>query len=785
MADDWDTLSGADHDLLKPTYRMSRFVLDDVIHKGTLYDLDQKINLTQIGVTNFKHWDDDTWDEIFTHYGGFTCCLAIALFLVVALLVGAICCCCFCCCKCCKRNKTPKNCADISTTSSSSRRQKKMSGVEVVCLVLFLLIIGAMLMGVVIMFVSRSALQNELKYDKVYTKVENTAIETEKFVEDTWDEAQRIVLGIYTRAQNNIIATLNKIPESAQKLVETQSDARVILDKQKLFFETIGGSADAVDEITTTLQEDATSVGAELARLSAELTRLVLNCDAEQPCQTALSGFSVSADYTGLQNLNDISQTASEAERVTQNGYAEINKVEGEVFEGIETDIIEVEDAMNDGYREVTKLTNDIKKTIHDLNLVERVQDYDKKSTRDDVGLYLDIFYGCTAALCCLLLPVIVLYLGGLFFGVFGKDYKTSSCFRKSKAPCMIRTGVYLLFFLLILVILVSFVLLIAGGIIHTETCRYFARTKKYQPSLYTIDNIIREEIDIDVKYVEAVVACERDVALFDALGFVELDTLDTSLNETMDPDEYNIPGELDGLGSVIIKITNVKLLHEDKLLAVNDSLSDLDYDSYQDALSGNVTTGDLSTLIDDLIQYTNTSSDPSAFATLLEDLRAVEGNVSSMEEEQARGISEITTIRDTALGQPVQGQIDELLEAEKKINDDSDDLITNLLVGTVAGVLDTVEKLFEELADAIETKIGRCGPLHTTVYDLLSYVCVDVLYPFNALWFGMGWFVLFSIISMFVAFKVASIFQVHQATQHYYSNTYSPEPVYVKNSYM
>ena len=788
-AEGWDTLTGATHDLLGPTYDTALFVLEDMVQPRTLYDLNKDVDLMALDFDNADDWSEDTWDDIALHYRGYFVCLSVSILVFVAVILGFFCTICCRCCPCCRRcpcncTKGNKNSADFTYGGGD----KGMSCIQVCCLVFFVVIIAAMLMGAVITLVANQAIRDELRYDKVYDKVEDTAEDLQNYVLEAWNETAEEIRQRYNEGQEEIMDAVYKIPEDAWAALEANTSVNAILERHVQFFSTLTETSDVVGANTASLRTEATAMEQELSDLRALLDQLLPDCAVDRGCQSLVDRLYISVDYSQVPDLSTLSTASTTAKDVTEEGYPQFDRLKNEVNDSLAAGIVAVEGTLEAGYLGLEDFIQDVRALARDLDLAGRVRDWkaDKveDGTKEDIEDGLKSSYYAIMALGIILLVVVLCYLLGLCCGVCGRGFKSDGCCNKARAPCLIMGGTYVLFFALPLVVFFSFCFLWGGGLFHTEVCRYFADPDDYMKSIDTADELVVNKTSVDLHAIRAVVTCADDVTLYNALGFDTAEDLTVSLNDTLDPDRYDIPKELQDLGMVVVQITDLSLVNELELQDVKDALS-IDYNLFDAAFSGNVTDTEFTDIADALALYSNNSSDPDTFNRLLDDIRALQSNVTGMRTQQEDALVAATTLQTTAEQVSIDDMITELQIAQDQVNSYGEELISGAILNTVYNIIKKVYDIFAELINSIRFEFGYCTTFNRLAFRLLSYVCVDLLYPAEALWFGMGWFILFAVIGMFTACHVSSMFEPEDVMVQYYANTYSPEPVYIKNAYM
>jgi hypothetical protein len=83
---------------------------------------------------------------------------------------------------------------------------------------------------------------------------------------------------------------------------------------------------------------------------------------------------------------------------------------------------------------------------------------------------------------------------------------------------------------------------------------------------------------------------------------------------------------------------------------------------------------------------------------------------------------------------------------------------IPTFLNSTTSSISVEIEKYVKGVVDTL-AKLGRCRPIHIALKTVVDALCVDLLYPINGFWFGLGWCTLFLIPNIFLSLYLASAF--------------------------
>ena len=732
-------MEGSGHSLLFPVYRTIQVALENLIQPRTLHDLDVNVGLTSLDV-----YED--WLDLVDHYRGFLACIIVAAILAVCLLVGGIVYCCCCCC--CSR---PYCCCKPST----KREHEGCSCRTVISYFIFFFVLVAMFLGVFVMFLSSSLTKDAIEDKGLQSRVGTFVDEIQVFVNDTVKEASAFTQDTYDDLHSDIGELVDSLPDDIMTAIESATGATQLLDQQIVYLHDVIRVANETEVATTSLQTIAQGLITEMEDLESKFSNLFPGCVTIEECRNVLNKLTITADIESLNVFRDVIRSANEALNKTLRGKKELEEAEESIFEEINKTAASINDTLVEGYKEIMTLLHDVAADVEDV-IADGVNDSDVIHYAQMVEEDILMWYTCMSVLTCVLLLVILLFLLGLFCGMGDRGITRgdSGVCQRSKGSIIISSTVCLLIIACLSVIVVSLLLFILGGAFHTEACRYFADPDRHQPSLDLIDELIQNNTDLEIAVFDSLEKCADGQSLYMALNLDSLHYID--LEAELDLEKYGVSDYLGDVRDMTIDLDSVTSMHSDGITALEDAdkVRD-DFHKYVNDIPVNVTKKHLGDVINYLQEYakSGTVRDQVEFEecmTRLTEMESVE--IPRIQQQRSVILEHVRQLEQ--LLQDIKTQL-ESVDFSK-----ADEEISTCIHDTVDKAYDIINNTTVTVSNKVRYSLGHCGPIRNSVYTLLSYGCVDVLYPFNAFWFALVWFLATAIISMFVACRVVSSFQ-------------------------
>ncbi len=515
-------------------------------------------------------------------------------------------------------------------------------------------------------------------------------------------------------------------------------------------------------------QSQADSLNSSLEEVASNVTSILTTGCGSPECSdmlTRMSNLAVVVNYTGIENsftrfiaaLDNATRGDLSGELNT--GYdsfkSVVQQVNNSVFQEIESSRRAAEQVGDDIEKELNNIENDLEDI--DFSGVSE----DMESLSDDVKEPVNYaFYGMSGLSGLVLLIVLFTYLG-IMFGCFCPHNKSPrGCCTMKAGATFLLVGVGLTFIFFALLMLLLIVLMLSGGLMHTELCRHLVNLDQ-SPVADIVDDLLYdtlyEDTGISLSISNIYTNCKNNEAFYTALdvgntfGF-DLDTLlDTSA----------IDDEIEKLRNTQITLTGVRVLTTGAIFALNGLAAEIETAQTETAnaiieLEKDVANEDLGALADDLQKLVPSAPALAQYVLILDNLN---DDVSDLDTEKAITRRELSGV-DAMLRINVTGITLELQTGEQFINTNGSAIVENVVDNSA----DTVETIVSEgvgaINDSVRNQIGQCAPVYNAYSTIIDAGCVEVLYPLNGYWFALGWSLFFLIVDVIMSFKLTTLYR-------------------------
>ena len=745
MAEKWGNPSGDVHELLGPTYECWKFLLESIIQQKTLYDLEQELPLEEI--------TSDDVNTVLSHYVGYLVCVAIGVVILLAVWIGGPI---YCCCGCC--------CCNEKTMKVKTRR---MSCCTMLFMASFLLMVGAALMGCTIMLTGLVSVNSEVKGGGVEDNMQQGLQHVEDFLLYSVDQMEMKVHDEIDGASNKTDSYIQDIPDRTKRGIEHTTGALTLLKDMDIFLRDINESSSILDDYLKQIIHHTEQLDIGLEEVRKELCDY-LTCDepiceigilttpaaitlatsaaptTETPCYQEMCrlipSINISDSFTpgDLADFSEHIRLAEAGIEMVENGSAVIDDIADLLMREAESNSEQFREPTADIKVELNQTFESIRDVIHDINVGGIVEDW--QEMQEDFTKYWDIAFSAALVLVILAFFSPIMFCTGCCYSVCGgTDRKV-----RPRSACMLRAGVWIGLIVCVLFPLVAAALLVAGGLVHTEFCRYMHDPVTHEPSINVIDSIIVNRTAIEFDFVSGVLQCEDNVTIYMALDMDSIE--DFNINHHLDTSaledslkNFSQSTTVDDVEWKLLADTNI-------LIQLHTVLDTTNYADYVDVMTSNVTKGDLgeiATILSDCDpNLSNISLNLNKLNTIVEDI----------EKLQKDFLVELYHLSNISDAYNIEENVQAIEKSESFLTANFSHIESLVMSNVSMDGLQAVEDAVHNINMSIRTDVANCYPLFDSVYTGIEYACVDILYPLNAYWFGMGWFIVFFFVCSFMA---------------------------------
>ncbi|CAH1793590.1 unnamed protein product [Owenia fusiformis] len=747
-------------------YLMQNFFLG-IVQPKTLDDITTLIDLNSILKRN-STFGTANIQPVVLHYIGYTICAAVGvLFIIVMPLVGMIMCCCRCCCRRCGGDPNPME-------------SKQAMCTRVVCGVLLFIFNTLLLAGMVCCFMT-----NELIYEQLgkstssgyLSDVDSSLGSVKSYMTAYVDELDSTILGGYDTTRNTIFARLDRLPAEAKddlggitNATELLQSATALSERTSLIIEDL----DTVNTTTKALVTTTNRLSSELTSVKTDTTSSISGCST-QSCndiRTKLSNLDVQVDYSTVDSVESV---IGAIRGVLQQNFTSLIKQGQDSFDSI---VAEVETKANTAINESKVQANDIRVEV--VNALDTVRSFitpadgqpalididayraNISAINADVTQYGQYRWYAGLGLGAIVALIILFYYLGLAVGFCGdaKYQDSKTCDRNIGGNLMIA-GVAFTFLFSWLLMLVTMLLFLPGGILKTEVCRNIYPIEN-EAGMKLLTDIIKTQVNTTVNISGIISNCKDNMAIYKAADLES--QVDIAPYLDINSQIYqDMLSQIDKIHDVSIDLSNVNIISNDARTELqnlgNSGVGNIDFDDFRAELNKSFTSVDLGVLINDLESLATAieGSDPataSALRTQAGRLRDI--NATTVAEMNTLTVDLQKAIDDLEKDVDLQSRVNNLLShldtAQNKITTTGSTTIVNKLTETSNFVKQEITDYVTSLSPKLQNELGKCYTLYSNLNSVAEGACENVLNPFNGFWFALGWCLFFMLPCLIIA---------------------------------
>ena len=753
-------------------YDMVRHFLEQTLHPKSLKVLvdDLKIDISNMDEL-YKSLTSKSSAWI-AHYSSVAACVLIGIIIAVAMvIIGVV----FCLCRCCGK-------CGAKTDEMEGRFAWWQ---RFVLNILLGLLMTLSLIGVTATFIAGQLVYEQTRESGVTAALTESLTDIDMYKDSTLNSFEVVIFGKIDDTKEKFFQQLDSVPEVVKDLLGNETGAGDALER----FVNFGIKLPA-------LQQDLTSmkvIPGELELLSPQITGnlselnrtimsdLVTHCPNINPemCNSSiflLTELQVDINFSQVDNVSvalEMVQIANSGGEVFGNITAlalnlsanfdsvakTINNTVSSSLTDVKTKTIEIQNKVGDFVNQTTH-------ELRQLNLAPA-----RKFVKDTIEPPL-VKYGYyvwigAVVLSCMLLLIVAFYFIALLFGSCGErnsdDIEARFCNRGNGA-CSLMAGVIFTFLFFWLLLLLTALLFLVGGLTHTELCRHLVDPVD-TASVSVLEEIMQKNLNTSLKIMDTMNNCKEDQALYTAANIAVVYP-ELNLTSFTDLKQYDIERTINEIKSTNIDIGDIEIVN-DLVYNITDFLSgpleSINFQTYHNALKSQIIIGNLAllqTALNALAQSVN-GSVGDAFRNRSAAVRSLS---SGIVQEAFRLKSTLSSAVHSAEKIIKDAQLSSLYmklkSAQDIINANGNRIVRGLINQTADGMYVTLQELVEDIAVSVRTDIGRCRPVYSAVMLSVTGVCQRFLYPFNAFWFTVGWCLFLLVPCMVIAIFLTNLYK-------------------------
>ncbi|XP_071534765.1 prominin-1-like isoform X6 [Panulirus ornatus] len=737
------------------------------------------------------------WDVLVLHYIGLVSLLVLGCLLIVVMpLAGLV----FACCRCAGR------CGAHEPHYDKKRDPCKRATLGTLLAVLVVVI----LLGLVCSFVTNARME-----DGVQDLPGDWALavhDAKLFLNNTDSEVQNLLVINYRELQNVLFNKLDSSGELVKSELARVTKA-VAIDNLTAIATSLSVIKKDLWEIKNTtllLQDQTSNLQSGLGDVAFRLRELQESCESLPDCRELITEYAdklkINNDFDRyletdvLPQLPNVESKLDEVTALIENGIESVVKRGKRAFDSIATEIQnkvqssipEIKEKILDAGGDLEDAAEVIHKILQpiDLSQSQDSETYPRESNvylreinsylrimQDGINEYAMYRYWGFMGLCILLLVITLCFTLGVVFGCCGRRPDEASSCHKATGASWLMCGVGLTFLFSAVIMACTTALFVVGSATEILVCDPIS-----DPTHSEVFSVVADLYNLNDLYTtgqapsmtEIISKCHKNQSLYSVLS---LDHTDSNLAKYQNyKKRLNLDEKIDQLMLEIHVDTDVEILSRDAKEQLwelaNSSVADKDtWDYYTDILEKRVLTIDLMELAALLNQtadqlpngYHQVSFKLKNDALFLEGLQRWVTSIGSLTrnlKKTTARLNEHLKFNKTSLREAIGDLISQAEFAQQYLRVNGSREVTELVARFSEDFLADVDEYLWHVETAVESDVGRCGPVSTIYNATTSAVCKDIMYPFNGFWASVGWVFFFFIPAMVLAVHLSSLYR-------------------------
>ena len=689
------------------------------------------------------------WQMWFRHYISY---IIAGAFGVVFALIMPIIGCCVCCCR--NSSRCGGNPDPMDGKNAHCQR--------ITCNTLLLILTTIALLGVTSCFIATQLIKEQTNTDGVMQDLYNSLDSVDSYVDNTQGEISVLQTRLFDDVYRSIRMKLVNLPSNVQTSIGTSTNAGPLLDSLQAYVASFPGALTLLNNMenkTEDLQMNTQELNTTVDSVKSNFTSDFASCISNQipECETAQilnNNLTVIADFTTGSDLSqaynaiyNVYYGSNNISSTVEQGLVEYNKIILVVSrEGNQT-IGEIIDAFDEFSNKFDDYINKTLDNIEEIDLTDPKQEI--SNVTDDVDKYGLIVYIVLTVLSSVAGLVVIFFLVALMYGVCGERAGIDAgCCNRGNGAGLLKAGVVLIFLFVLVLMLSTTVMFLAGGLGYTEICRHvIGNDDTYPNDIQILDNMITSYVNMSGASARTIMQnCKDDKAFYTAFD-IETNYPELNISRATDLSEYGLYSLLQELIQQNYDVGSLQLLNQDTidhLQSVENGLKTVDLDSYNDLTTQDITNVDVAQMAVTFSEYADSVTDPNIselFRQYSAIIQGIQEDITEISDEMQVLSEMVETLEQFNNSMNVNEFTNEMRTAENAITTEA---ITQAVNDTAISVYSDMDRLTSELEYQVRNVIGQCFQMYNAISVSLSSICVSFLYPFNAYWFSMGWCLFF-----------------------------------------
>lgn len=737
-------------------YSMANTFLEKIVQTKYLTEMSSVENLNTIDTLMTSV--TTSWSKWIIYMIGFVVCVALGLVLVIVMLLACLC---FPCCRCCGK------CGAVSKKSPVKGSSKcRTCG----CSLALVVMAAGLVVGVIAMYGTNEALATQLQ-GPLFDNINNAFDGVTDFLDQILSELNTALYVRYLETENVVFRIIEDVPDGAIKAVDNATGAVTVLNQLKDFT----GQLDQLQQnllesefLADSLHVEAVELQKNLSTIVADITSALSSCIGANCATigTEVSSTKVAVDFAVVNVTYALVAVnfslSSGLSGMVDDSLQQLTDIKDSINSTVSSAVTDMKTTAEGVESDLLSIISDINSTLEGIDMSSIKSTVSDVRDLDMYKLATEVAYWVLLGLACVVVAVILLDLLGLLAGWCLPSGTKCGC-NKFVGYHLLMTGTaFTLIFYWIFTLLVA-ILFVVGGPIHTEFCRNIVNND--QPASQSVLSIydgwvsgLFGQSDLQIRPFEIYSACEANESFYAAFNLAQL----YNVTAVTDDSASKVKEATDKFKDVAIDLPDVNLTNPTlnaALKTLDDGLSEsnLNFTNFYVNIEGNITDPDLLALAADLDAFQEVN-----LTSYAADLRSIHQDtvlpMSAKRDDLVKSLQSAEAIVHLVSFSEVA---DTLTAADSIIRDTGADIVSAFVNTTADTIYGEIEKYVTGVQYNLENEVARCAPLYQSLKTVFDAICVQILYPLNGYWFGLGCCIFFLIPNIFLSVKLAAVFKI------------------------
>ena len=742
-----------EHDGLYGIYGVVKYFLTSIVQPLTIETMTSRIDASsqQTLMDSFT----SNWKEWVTYFTGYVVSVSIGVVYAVTMTITGL------CFFCCRRS---------GKCGSKVKRSQRKHGkcVRISCSVSLLIISLILATAVTFALLAGIVIFRQINDSNAVSTITENMSNMDTFLLTTADQIEAIhihktitALDLFNTRISSIASTAKERLLNGTKTEPAMSNLQRIPSQiERLHYHMLLARI-----LTSDLRNHALKLSLDLSVARTQITMDLSQCvPAVDACNQVAKDIDLLMPNVGYSNLEDLTPAINAISNVLSNGLETdivrsqniIDNIDALIRERKQIPVNQSMTALHKFKDTLGLFCNKYAAHVRAINVSNVVTFLTENKTQIS-GYSVVVFSLFTTFLCLLYVISVVNYIGVFLNCCCKKPCQGTGDHKRQISTTIagrfLLTGVTLAFVSSGILMLMTSFLFLAGGISYTEICRHLEKPS-HSTSFVAFDAFVSTSLGVPFSVSNSIRRCENNDALFTAF---ELERYGLNITMIADTRQYKVDSSLEVIKLEDVSLNDVTILNAtltSSLYTIDKTLDNINLQSYYaenakeftkfdinnfatglenaaEAVKGRNMSAILSTNLN-LHAYTLRQITTSTIATMA----LLRSNLST-------SLSEVERIKNEVR---INETVQRLQTAQSLIKANGSELVNSAVKSEVDDILLDLREFTVAFKNIITNDVGRCRTLHNTLNATTHTCCVVLLNPLNALWFCLGWALVFLI---------------------------------------